>query len=141
LYKRKLGHQWPQKEGKPVMGVEIAVPLGLFSMIVGIVWLVSYFNGRKRAEVNQTIRHAIDKGQPLTAEVLDRLSRASDPVRDDLRRGLTFIAIAAAMVVFGFTNAVDDPEVLRVMTGASAFPGFVGIASLILWVTSRGRKD
>ncbi len=124
------------------MGVEIMVPLGSFAMIVGIVWIVSHFNARKRNEVNQTIRHAIDKGQNLSTDVLDRLARASDATLNDLRRGVTFIAIAAAMIVFGYMMSFEDTELFRVMTGAAAFPGFVGLASIALWAgTRRGNKD
>jgi primosomal protein N' len=124
------------------MGVEIAVPLGLFAMIFGIVWVVSQSNARKRNEINQTIRHAIDKGQTLSPDVLDRLARASDTTLNDLRRGVTFIAVAGAMVVFGYMMSPEDPDLFRVMSGAAAFPGFVGLASIALWAgTRRGRKD
>ncbi len=123
------------------MGVEIMVPLAFFGAIVGIVWIVSHFNGVKRREVNETIRMAISQGQQLTPEVLDRLTKAADPVRNDLRRGVNLIAIAGALAVLGFMARGEDPDALMAMLGTAAFPGFLGLANIGLWITGRGNKS
>ena len=78
------------------MGVEVIVPTVFFGSIVGIVWLVSFFNGRKRLTIHETLRHAIDKGQTLSPELLQNMSLVTDPVRADLRRGVLFLAFGAA---------------------------------------------
>ena len=78
------------------MTEDIVVPAILFGSIVGIVWLVSYFNSRKRNTIHETLRHAIDKGQVLSDDMMVRLSLANDPVRADLRRGVLFIAAGLA---------------------------------------------
>ena len=43
---------------------DILVPIVLFSVVPVCIWLVSYFNYRKRLTAHETVRHAIDSGPP-----------------------------------------------------------------------------
>ena len=121
------------------MGEDVLVPAVLFGSIVVIVWLVSHFNFKKRSTVHETLRHAIDKGQVLSDEMMVRLSLANDPVRADLRRGVLFIAVGLAFAFLGSMVGMEDGEAIRPMIGVAAFPVFLGIAYLGLWVA--GRND
>src|SRR3990167_1137158 len=112
------------------MGEEIFVPISMFGMVVGIVWLVSYFNGRKRLTIHETIRLAIDKGQPLSPELMDRMSMVTDPVRADLRRGVLFLAFGAAFAVLGGVIGMEDSDALTPMLGVATFPIFIRIAHI-----------
>lgn len=122
------------------MPVEIVVPLGLFASIVGTVWLVSFFNGRKRTTLHETLRHAIDKGQQLSPELLNQLSLLTDPVRADLRRGVLFLAFGAAFGVLGALVGQSEPDALTTMIGIAAFPIFIGVAYIGLWAFSRDKS-
>ena len=75
------------------MGVEIAVPLGLFLMIFAIIGIVMFFRFRTRQELQLTVRAAIESGQNLSAEVLEELMASLDSARNDLRKGVIAIAI------------------------------------------------
>lgn len=119
---------------------DIFVPIALFGMVVGIVWLVSFFNSRKRATVHETLRHAIDKGQILSDEMMVRLSLANDPVRADLRRGVLFLAFGVAFGFLGVMVGMEEGEAIRPMIGVASFPVFLGLAYLGLWAFSRDRK-
>jgi Domain of unknown function (DUF6249) len=123
------------------MGPEIVVPVGSFAMIVAIVWLVSYFNGRKRQTIHETLRHAIDKGQPLSPELLENMSNITDPTRSDLRRGVLFLAFGAAFAVLGGVISLEDSEALTPMLGVATFPVFLGIAYIGLWAFGRGKRS
>jgi hypothetical protein len=117
------------------MGVEIIIPIAFFGSIVTIIWLFQHFAQRKRSEAFQTLRLAIEKGQPLTPEALDSMARISSPIAD-LRRGIVFIAIAAGFAAFatimGSGPGWDDGrvEVMRGLFGIATFPLFIGLAFL-----------
>jgi len=123
------------------MGPEIVVPVGSFAMIVGIVWLVSFFNGRKRATIHETLRHAIDKGQTLSPDLLEKISLATDPVRSDLRRGVLFLAFGAAFAVLAALIGMEEAEAVTPMLGIATFPIFMGIAYIGLWAFGRGKTE
>jgi Domain of unknown function (DUF6249) len=123
------------------MGPEIVVPVGSFAMIVGIVWLVSFFNGKKRATIHETLRHAIDKGQTLSPDLLEKISLATDPVRADLRRGVLFLAFGAAFAVLGVVVGMEESEAITPMLGIATFPIFMGIAYIGLWAFGRGKTE
>lgn len=122
------------------MGPEIVVPTVFFGCIIGVVWLVSFFNGRKRLTIHETLRHAIDKGQTLSPELLQNMSLVTDPVRADLRRGVLFLAFGAAFAVLGAVIGFEESEAITPMLGIAAFPIFLGIAYIGLWAFGRGKS-
>jgi len=122
------------------MGEEIFVPAILFGSVFGIVWLVSHFNSKKRSTVHETLRHAIDKGQVLSDDMMVRLSLANDPVRADLRRGVLFIAAGLAFAFLGTMVGMEEGEAIRPMLGVAAFPVFLGFAYLGLWASARHER-
>ncbi len=123
------------------MGPEIVVPVVFFGSIVGSVWLVSFFNGRKRQTIHETLRHAIDKGQTLSPELLQNMSLVTDPVRADLRRGVLFLAFGAAFAVLGSLIGMQESEAITPMLGVATFPIFMGIAYIGLWAFGRGKSE
>ena len=123
------------------MGVEIIVPTVFFGSIIGVVWLVSYFNSRKRLTIHETLRHAIDKGQELSPDLLEKMSLVTDPVRADLRRGVLFLAFGAAFAVLGTLIGMEESEAITPMLGVATFPIFMGIAYIGLWAFSRGKPE
>ena len=123
------------------MGPDIIIPVVFFGSIIGVVWLVSFFNGRKRLTVHETIRHALDKGTPLSPELMDRMSMVTDPVRADLRRGVLFLAFGAAFAVLRGVIGMEDSDALTPMLGVATFPIFLGIAYIGLWAFGRGKSE
>jgi len=123
------------------MGEDIVVPTVMFAAIVGIVWLVSYFNSRKRLTIHETLRHAIDKGQTLSPELLQNMSLVTDPVRADLRRGVLFLAFGAAFGVLAALIGHEEADALTPMLGVATFPIFLGIAYIGLWAFGRGKSQ
>lgn len=116
------------------MGVEVLIPVASLAMIVAVVWLFQHFAFRKRSEAFQTLRLAIEKGQPISPEALEAMARISSPIAD-FRRGIVFVAIAAGFAAFatilGWGRSGDDwPEVMRALYGVATFPLFIGAAFL-----------
>lgn len=117
------------------MGVEILVPLGFFAMIVAIVLVPSFFKSRERAEMQQTVRHALDKGQPLPPELVDAIARSTKrpaTAHTDLRTGVIWVAIALGIATFGWATSYAEAEALHPLMGIAAIPGFIGLAFIIL---------
>ena len=120
---------------------EVLVPIVLFLTPAVIVLIVSYFNARKRLTIHETLRHAIDKGQVLSPDLMDRMSMVTDPVRADLRRGVLFLAFGAAFGVLSALIGHQEAEALTPMLGVATFPIFLGIAYIGLWAFGRGKSE
>ena len=98
-----------------------------------------WFRYRMRGDLQQTIRTAIDKGQELTPELIDRIGNPKPPKDKDLRLALIWLALAAGLALCGL--AVPDPSghALQGMLASAAFPFAIGVAYLIMWrFTERG---
>jgi hypothetical protein len=115
------------------MDEAIFIPITFFAMIVGIIWLFQHFALKKRIEAFQTLRFAIEKGQPLTPETLEAMARISSPIAD-LRRGIVFVAIALGFGAFATIisgNATGEMhDVRQALYGVATFPLFIGLAFL-----------
>jgi hypothetical protein len=120
---------------------DVMVPIVLFLTPAVIVLIVSFFNARKRLTIHETLRNAIDKGQELSPDLLDKMSMVTDPVRADLRRGVLFLAFGAAFAVLGALLGMEDSEFVRPMIGVATFPIFIGIAYIGLWAFGRGKSE
>ena len=90
------------------MSEDIIVPIAFFGSIAGIVWLVSHYNFKKRLTLHETVRHAVDKGQDLTGEAMEKLALITDPVRADLRRGVLFMAVGIAFGFLGLMVGIEE---------------------------------
>lgn len=98
-----------------------------------IVALAFWLRFRTREGMQQTIRLALDKGQELSPELVDRLGHPKQPKDKDLRLALLWLAVAVGLTLCG--AAVPDPsgDALRGCLAGAAFPFAIGIAYLIIW--------
>ena len=107
------------------------IPIVAFLVIGTVSIMVTYFRYKTRMGTEKTIRLALEKGNELSPEMLDRLSNPKKGGIADLRRGMVSVAVGIGFVILGFM--VDDEEAIRPMIGIAMFPMFVGFAYLILW--------
>jgi hypothetical protein len=125
------------------MDETIFIPISFFAGVVLLVWLFQHFGLRKRMEAFQTLRLAIEKGQPLTPDTLESMARMSSPIAD-LRRGIVFVAVAAGFASFAYIigwNAEGEfREVVRGLYGVAMFPLFIGLAFLGLHIFANESK-
>ena len=104
-----------------------------FAAVIGPVILVAIFfwlRHRNRSDMQATIRAALDKGQELSPEIIDRLGQPKQPKDKDFRLAVIWLAIAIGLVLIGV--AVPEPEALRGTLAGASFPFAIGIAYLIL---------
>ncbi len=118
---------------------DVLIPLGLFGIILGIVWVVQSHGYRTRKSVQETIQEAIKAGQNLTPETIRAIGTKPRPKGGDLRVGVIWLSVALAFIALGASiqvmlpaDELDDMGPFLPMLGVAAFPGFVGLALIIL---------
>jgi len=113
------------------------IPMIFFVMIAAIVIVPRYFKSLERQKMQETLRAAIEKGQPLPAEVVEAMTRnvtvkrAPSPQRD-LRRGVVLLCVAAALVTLGYLIGLSEPDAFYPLVGVAAFPAFIGLAFVVM---------
>ncbi len=110
---------------------ELWIPMAGILAPAIVVGLIIWFRYRIRQDMQQTIRLALDKGQDLSPEIIDRLGHPKPSKNRDMRLGVIWFAVAIALAIFG--QAVPDEEANTIFLGIAAFPLFIGAAYLIIW--------
>lgn len=118
--------------------LEELIPIVMFTMIGVVLGLYYYFRFRTRAEMQHTVRIAIEKGQELSPELVDRLGEPRITADTYLRRG--FIALALALGIATFGLLIDEEDVPQKMLAISALPFFISMAYLALWRLTKGKE-
>ncbi len=120
--------------------VEELIPIALFAAIALIFFIVLYFRQRSRADMQQTIRLALERGTELTPELINRLGAPAEPSRNkDLRLGLIWMALALGLAMCGLAVATFSIEALYGCLAGAAFPFAISLAYMIMW--RYGSKD
>ena len=121
----------------------ILVPIALFAMIAALVIVPRYFRSIERQKMAETLRAAIEKGQPLPGEVIDAMSNDArgpglppSPQRD-LRTGIIWMGVGVGLAAFGVAVSFEEADALYPLLGIAAFPAFIGLAFIILGVLNR----
>ena len=109
----------------------ILIPISLFIGITIVLCVSFWFRYRMRSDMQQTVRTAIDKGQELSPEIIDRLGQPKASKDRDLRLALIWVAIGIALTVFGFS--IPDDEANQIFMGIAAFPFSLGVAYFVIW--------
>ena len=112
---------------------EELIPITMFLGLTVIIGLFFWFRYKSRGDMQETFRIAIDKGQELTPELIDRLGNPQPSKDKDVRLALIWLALAVGLVLCGL--AVPDPTgyTLRGCLAGAAFPFAIGVAYLIMW--------
>lgn len=121
-----------EHEPEPPEGpMEFLVPIVLFLAIALTYCAKYYFAHRTRQEVQGTVRIALERGQPLTPEILDRLGQPGRPRGADLRRGIIAVMLGLGLGAFGLV--IGEPAAVRPMLAVGLVPLLLGLAYLALW--------
>jgi Na+/H+ antiporter NhaD/arsenite permease-like protein len=122
--------------------LEILIPLTFFAMIAAIAVGPRYFKSLERRKMAETLRAAIDKGQPLPPEVINLLTADAKPPASpqrDLRRGVILVAVALGLVVMGLVVGQGEPDATYPLIGVAAIPGFIGLALIAIALLGKDR--
>lgn len=112
---------------------EELIPIAMFAGLTIVLSLFFWFKYKNRNDMQQTIRLALDKGQELSPELIDRLGHPKAGRGRDMRLAMIWLALAAGLALCGV--AVPDPSghALRGCLAGAAFPFAIGVAYLIIW--------
>jgi len=135
----------------PILGI-----LMIIAIVIGPLWIRSYFAARERSQLHETLRVAYEKGQPVPPELIEKLTAAtprqnyggsssSSGPDADLRRAIILIAVGLGLAGLGaglfwgfmYVNPIPAGIIGGSTAGAGAIPGFIGLAYLVLWLARR----
>jgi len=108
------------------------IPVVLFLGLTIVFGLFFWFRYRMRSDMQQTIRAAIEKGQDLSPEIIDRMGRPAPAKDRDLRWAIIAVAVSVALAIFGAVIPEDSNDAQQVFMGIAAFPFCIGMAYFIL---------
>jgi hypothetical protein len=117
---------------------DILVPISLFAMIWGVVWVSTYFANKKREDILKTIRHAVDKGQALDTKVIEGLTPKKDPFAE-LKVGVVLIGASVGMTALGAAIGTIAAEAFMPIVGSAAIPFFIGVSLVSLHMLLRNK--
>jgi hypothetical protein len=124
------------------VGVELVgamVPIVLFLAVAATYCTKYFFAWREKHNAQELLRAALERGDPLTRELLDRLVQPAAPKRNDLRRGLIAVGLGVALASFGFISG--EPDAVRPMLAIGLLPLLLGLAYLMLWRLETRQKN
>ena len=109
------------------------VPIVMFIGVTIVLCVFFWLRYRGKEGVQQTVRAALEKGQELTPDLVDRLGYPKAPKDKDLRLAIIWLALATALFLCAF--AIPDPSghALRGTITGAVFPLCIGIGYLIMW--------
>lgn len=130
--------------------IPILVIFMIVALVIGPLWIRSYFAAQERSRLHETLRVAYEKGQAVPPELIQSLQTSvserpiSTPDRD-LRRAIVLIAVGLGLcglgygMYFGLNSASEEGAWITgtSIAGAGAIPGLIGVAYLILWLINR----
>lgn len=133
----------------PVFGIFMII-----AVVIGPVWIRSYYRSKEREQLHATLRAAYEKGQPPPPELIEKLTNASAVDLGsgggdrDLRRAIVLIAVGLGLAALGagigwgisLASDVGGAITGGVIAGAGAIPAFIGVAYLILWLLGRNQR-
>ncbi len=118
------------------------VGMVFFAMIAAIVIYPAILKTKHQKEVQETIRHALDKGTSLPADFMQALrADTKGTPQHDLRRGLIFLAVGIGIALLGIGISVEEADAIGPLLGSAAIPAMIGVAHIILWAVNRKRDD
>jgi len=117
----------------------------IFASIAAVIIVPFYLRSQERIRVQETLRAAIESGQPMPTEMMETAARninvrpAPSPSRD-LRTGIIWLGIGLGFVAMGVALGYEEPEATIPMIACAAFPVFIGLAFIALSLINRTKS-
>ncbi|WP_394692102.1 DUF6249 domain-containing protein [Hyphobacterium sp.] len=122
-------------------GFMVLIPLSAILLPAIIVGIVLHFGNKNKREILETVRVASQNGTILTPEVVKSLGVQERKKGSELRTGMIWTAVAAAVLVFGWAVGPEEDMAFRVFAGIAAFPGFIGLTLIAIGVLMGDKSD
>jgi hypothetical protein len=120
----------------------------IFGSIAAVFIVPFYIRSQERIRIQETLRAAIEKGQPLPTEMMATMEtaarnvnlRAAPSPSRDLRTGIIWLGIGLGFAAMGFALGYEEPEATMPMIACAAFPVFIGLAFVALSFINRTKS-
>jgi len=124
----------------------VLIVLIIFGSVASLFLVPAYLRSQERQKLQETLRAAIEKGQPLPAEIVDAMStnvkiRPPASPHRDLRLGIIWLGVAVGFVGLALALNFEDPDATMPLLGVASFPGFIGLAFVVIALLERNRKS
>jgi hypothetical protein len=131
----------------PIFGIFMII-----AIVIGPIWIRSYYREKERAQLHETLRMAYEKGQPPPPELIEKLTSGATvsistgaASESDLRRAIVLIAVGVGLGLLGLflgygISLADNTGgwiTGAAIAGSGAIPGMIGLAYLFLWLGKR----
>ncbi|WP_336980070.1 DUF6249 domain-containing protein [Brevundimonas nasdae] len=125
--------------------VPIFAMFAVFGSITAIVFGPQVLKYREKRDMQETIRHAVDKGQQLPPELIDVMTKdvqKSLPSRTkDIRRGVIWLASGIGIAAFSVVSELGgtfNGNLDSGLLGISCIPVTIGLAFIVLSFFNKG---
>ncbi|HXA39351.1 MAG TPA: DUF6249 domain-containing protein [Phenylobacterium sp.] len=117
----------------------------IFGSISAVIIVPFWLRSQERMRVQETLRAAIESGQPMPTEVMENAARNINirPVPSasrDLRTGIIWLGVGLGFVAMGIALGYEEPESTIPMIAVAAFPVFIGLAFIALALINRTKS-
>ena len=125
--------------------IPIFAMFAVFGSITAIVFGPQVLKYREKRDMQETIRHAVDKGQQLPPELIDVMTKdvqKSLPSRTkDIRRGVIWLASGIGIAAFSVVSELGgtfNGNLDSGLLGISCIPVTIGLAFIVLSFFNKG---
>lgn len=129
----------------------IVIVLIIALMITALALGPVYFRSQERQKLQETLRAAIERGEQIPPDVIGAMtSNVRPPLppkmpsmqspQRDLRIGIVWLGVAAGIVGLALALSFDEPDWTWRLLGIACFPGFIGLAFVLVSFLGRDRK-
>lgn len=117
----------------------------IFGSISAVIIVPFWLRSQERMRVQETLRAAIESGQPMPTEVMENAARNINirPVPSasrDLRTGIIWLGVGLGFVAMGVALGYEEPDSTMPMIAVAAFPVFIGLAFIALALINRTKS-
>jgi hypothetical protein len=121
------------KPGLPAV-LALLVPFAPFVMIVSIIAIVFYFGHHRNKMAHETLRAMIEKGMPVTPELVANLKNKGTKRGEIRDRGTGRLLVGLILVGVGMGT-------IAIAGKSGLIPLFIGVAFLAVWLVERGNAN
>lgn len=116
-----------------IWGIIMGTAIPIIAIVAVFAFLVvrARYRSAERQRLYDTVRVALERGDPLPEELTKALGETSPP-RNDLRSGVIWVAIGLGTIIFGVVMGLEDGDLIYPLIGLGFVPLLIGVALALM---------